>query len=152
ASQYAGKALEVLGDAVRHPKFRPEDLETERRVIAEEVAAERLEPDRVVIAQLFRMAFPSHPYGNDVLGSPEAVGQMSRSVVQQFFADEYTPSNATVVIVGDVDGSAVVSQVRTAFGVGQTPGAAVLSKMPVPDPPPVARRETIQRESREAFL
>src|SRR6266567_9563890 len=56
ASQYAGKALEVMGDAVRHPKFRPADLESERRVIAEEILAERLDPERVVLAHLFHMA------------------------------------------------------------------------------------------------
>ena len=49
-------ALNVLGDALRHPKFRPDDLEVERRVIAEELAARRLEPDRVVLSRLFRTA------------------------------------------------------------------------------------------------
>ena len=86
ASPYAGKALEVLGDAVRHPKFRPADLEAERRVIAEEIAAQRLEPDRVVTARLFRMAYPHHPYGHDVLGTPADVTKINRAVVQQFFA------------------------------------------------------------------
>jgi zinc protease len=152
ASQYAEKALEVLGDAVRHPKFRSEDLESERRVIAEEVAAERLQPDRIVTARLFQMAFPHHPYGSDVLGSPEAIAGMNRAVVQQFFADQYTPSNATVVIVGDVDPPAILPRVRTAFGVDATPGNPVPRKLPDLDPPPQGSRDVMKGEGQEAFL
>jgi zinc protease len=152
ASQYAFKALDVLGDALRHPKFRPADLELERRVIAEEIAAQRLEPDRVVMARLFRMAYPHHPYGDDVLGTTEAVSRMNRATVQQFFADQYTPSNATLVIVGDVDPAALLPRVRNAFGVDTTPGSPVPPKLPPPDPMPPASRETITGESREAYL
>jgi zinc protease len=121
-------------------------------VIAEEVAAQRLEPDRVVTAKLFQMAFPHHPYGNDVLGTTEATTQMNRAVVQQFFADQYTPSNATVVIVGDVDPAALVAQVRTAFGVDMTPGSPIPVRLPEPDPPPASRRETMKGEGQEAYL
>ncbi|MFL6117040.1 MAG: M16 family metallopeptidase, partial [Catenulispora sp.] len=149
---YAGKALEVLGDALRHPKFRPVDLESERRVISEEVAAQRLEPERVVSARLFQMAFPHHPYGNDVLGTPEAVAKMNRAVVQQFFADQYTPSNATVVIAGDIDAAGIVAQVKAAFEVDRTPGNPVPAKLPDPDPLPRPGRDTVHGEGQEAFL
>lgn len=152
ASQYANKALEVLGDAMRHPKFRPDDLETERRVIAEEIAAERLEPDRVVTARLFHMAYPHHPYGHDVLGTPETVTKMTRAVVQQFFANQYTPSNATLVIVGDVDGAALAQRAKVAFGVESTPGSPVAQKLPAPDPPLAAARETIEGEGRQGYF
>jgi zinc protease len=152
ASQYAGKALEVLGDAVRHPKFRPADLESERRVIAEEIAAQRLEPDRVVTARLFRMAYPHHPYGHDVLGMPAEVSKINRAVVQQFFADQYTPSNATLVIVGDVDAATLAPRVKAEFGVEATPGNPVAQKLPAPDPPPAAARDTLEGEGREAYF
>src|SRR6266852_4199047 len=125
ASQYTGKALDVLGDALRHPKFRPADLELERRVIADEAAAQRLDPDRVVTDRLFHIAYPHHPYGSDVLGTPEMVKKMTRADVQQFFADQYTPSNATMVIVGDVDAATISARVRSAFGVEMTPGNPV---------------------------
>jgi zinc protease len=151
ASQYTGKALDVLGDALRHPKFRPADLELERRVIADEAAAQRLDPDRVVTDRLFHIAYPHHPYGSDVLGTPDSIAKMTRADVQQFFADQYTPSNATMVIVGDVDAAAVAARVRSAFGVERTPGNPVAAKLPSPDPPPAAARETIAGNGEEAY-
>jgi hypothetical protein len=151
ASQYTGKALDVLGDALRHPKFRPADLELERRVIADEAAAQRLGPERVVTDRLFHIAYPHHPYGSDVLGTPEKVTKMSRADVQQFFADQYTPSNATMVIVGDVDAATISARVRSAFGVEMTPGNPVAAKLPPPDPPPAASRETIEGIGEEAY-
>jgi zinc protease len=159
ASQHADKALEVLGDALRHPKFRPADLEAERRVIAEEIAAQRLEPDRVVAARLFRMAFRDHPYGHDVMGTQDSVAKMNRATVQQFFADQYTPSNATLIIVGDVDASALLPRVKTAFGVDQTPGNPIPAPLPpvAPSPrrpvaPGGAAREMIDGDGREAYF
>jgi zinc protease len=150
ASQYAGRALDVLGDAVRHPKFRPEDIEIERRVIAEEAVAQHLDPERVVHNRLFRMAFPHHPYGSDILGTPETIVKLGRPAVQQFFADQYTPSNATLIISGDVDGAALIPHVRAAFGVDATPGNPVSAPLPAPDPPPAAARETIQGQGEAA--
>jgi zinc protease len=152
ASQYANKALEVLGDALRHPKFRQEDLEVERRVIADEIAAQRLDPHRVVAARLFHMAYPNHPYQHDVLGTRDTVGKMDRATVQQFFADHYTPSNATLVIVGDVTAASVLPHVKTVFGVEATPGNPVSVKLPETDPLPKAARETIEGLGRLAFF
>jgi zinc protease len=152
ASADVGKALDVLGDAVRHPKFRPEDLEMERRVIAEEVAAEQLEPERVVTAHLFALAFPHHPYGHDVLGTPEAIARMNRTTVQQFFAEQYTPSNATLVIVGDVSAAAMPARVRDAFGVDVTPGSPVAAKLPPVDPWPAAAGRTLTADTQEFYF
>ncbi len=152
ASQHVGKALEVLGDALRHPKFRPADLEAERRVISEEVAAQKLEPERVVMARLFRMAYPHHPYRFDVLSTPEGVAKMSRATVQQYFADQYTPSNSALVIVGDVNSAEMLPQVRAAFGVDATPGSPVPLKLPPADPLPTATRETIDGDGELAYF
>jgi zinc protease len=152
ASQYVDRALWALGDALRHPKFRAADLETERRIIAEEMAARRMEPDRIVTAQLFRMAYPNHPYGHDVMGAPADVLKMSRGIVQQYFADHYTPSNATLVIAGDVTLKAVLPLVRAAFAVDATPGNPAPPKLPAPDPPPKAARETLEGRSRLAYF
>src|SRR5262249_34574526 len=103
-------------------------------------------------ARLFRMAYPHHPYGHDVLGAPSGVNKMTRAVVQQFFADQYTPSNATLVIVGDVDAAALVPRVKADFGVEATPGNPLSQKLPAPDPPPAAARDTIEGETREVYF
>jgi zinc protease len=152
ASQYVDRALDVLGDALRHPKFRQEDLEAEGRVITDEIAAQRLDPDRIVAARLYRMAYPNHPYGQDVMGTPEAVSNMNRTTVQQFFADHYTPSNATLVVVGDVTTAAVLPRVKTAFGVEATPGNPTPAKLPEADPLPKAARETLDATGRLAYF
>src|SRR4051794_34465112 len=38
AGRYVGKALSVIGEALRKPQFRPEDFESEKPVILEELA------------------------------------------------------------------------------------------------------------------
>jgi zinc protease len=152
ASQHVEKALAVLGDALRHPKFRSQDMEAERRVIADEIEAHRLDPEQEVTAHLFRMAYPRHPYRYDVLGTAEEMAKMTRATVQQFFADHYTPSNATLVIVGDVDGGALAAKVRADFGVEATPGNPLPPKLPPVDPPPPAAREAIAGTGELAYL
>jgi zinc protease len=113
--------------------------------------AQRLDPERVIAARLFRLAYSHHPYGSDVMGTPTSVLKMTRAMVQQYFADNYTPSNATLVIVGDVNSAALVPRVRAAFGVEMTPGNPLPLKLPPTDPLPKTERETMEREGRLGY-
>jgi zinc protease len=58
----------------------------------------------------------SHPYYGNVIGSMEEIAAATVADVQDFFRTYYTPSNATLVIAGDIDPIQTKALVSKYFG------------------------------------
>ena len=56
-------ATTLLLDVVEAPALRPDELESEREVILEELAAAEDDPDDVAVMHLFEGLYPDHPLG-----------------------------------------------------------------------------------------
>lgn len=123
-------AVDVLLDVVSDPALRPSDVDSEREVILEELAAADEDPDDVCAVQLFEALFPGHPLGREVLGRLETIAAMDRGAIAGFFADWYTPANLVVVAAGAVDHDELVDEVGRTFS-GRAPGGR--PERPAPD-------------------
>src|SRR6476660_908168 len=62
ASQFARMGLDILGDAVRHSAFDPEELAREIEVVCEEIKRSQDTPSRRASRELFATAYAQHPY------------------------------------------------------------------------------------------
>jgi predicted Zn-dependent peptidase len=125
-------ALDVLLDVVADPALRPADVEGEREVILEELAAAADDPDDVCAVQLFEQLFPGHPLGREVLGSEESIAGLDRDAIAGFFAEWYTATNLVVVASGAVDHDRLVDAVAGAFS-SRVPGPAPRRSAPGED-------------------
>ena len=67
--EHLGLALDILADVVWHPAFRPDEVESERRVILEEIGMRDDTPDDLVHELANEALFPDHPLGRAVLGT-----------------------------------------------------------------------------------
>ena len=61
-------AFDILADVLWSPAFRPDDVESERQVILEEIGMRDDTPDDLVHDLFARAHFPEHPLGREVLG------------------------------------------------------------------------------------
>lgn len=59
---------------------------------------------------------PGHPYNGAVIGSMKDLSAATLDDVKGFFKDYYTPSNATLAIVGDFETEAVKASIQKYFG------------------------------------
>ncbi len=85
---------------------------------------------------LLEALFPAgHPYNGAVIGSMADLSAATLADVKGFFRDYYTPSNATLAIVGDFDTAAVKASVQKYFG-----GLADRPIKPTPELNPPAPR------------
>jgi predicted Zn-dependent peptidase len=121
----AATGIELLGDVLTRPLLLDEDVESERRVILEELAMDDDSPDDVALRTLARQLFGDHGLGRDTAGERATVKSISTADVRQFFAAHYRTGATTVAIAGDVDHDAVVAEVAAAFadmpdGVGRS--------------------------------
>ena len=119
-STLAARAAELRGLPVVSPvsrgDLRPDDVEGERQVILEELAAVEDDPDDVVGIRLFESLFPGHPLGREVLGTEDTISSLTRDDVAGFFERWYQPANLVVVGAGMVDHDVLVAQAAARFG------------------------------------
>ncbi len=99
-------------------------------------------PYGIVEEELWHQLFPpDHPYHANVIGSHADIESASLEDVRQFFRDYYTPNNASLAIVGDVDARQVRALVERYFGslpAGKEP------PRPVPQPTTVTSEKRVQ--------
>ena len=102
ASQFARMGLDILGDAVRHSAFDPEELAREIEVVCEEIKRSQDTPSRRASRELFATAYARHPYRLPVIGTDASVRSFTREKVLEFYGRHYTPANLVLAAAGDV--------------------------------------------------
>jgi predicted Zn-dependent peptidase len=77
-------------------------------------------PVGTLVEQFLGTAFIAHPYGFPAIGWPSDIQNITVGQLMQFFDTYYTPSNATIAIVGDIDPDEVIRLAEKYFGQFQS--------------------------------
>ena len=110
-------AVDVLGDMVTNSVISGEDVEAERDVILDEIAMHDDDPDDVVHNLFAAQAWGENsPLGRPIAGTVDSITALSRDQIRRFYRRHYRPANLVVAAAGNVDHTALVRQVRKAFG------------------------------------
>lgn len=131
--EHATLALEVLADLVLRPLLREQDLELEREVILEEIAAVEDTPDDLVFDLHAARLWDGHPYGFSILGNRDTVSSLQVADLRRVHQEQYCRSNLVVAAAGNLDPDRFSGEVAAAFA-GAPQGAAV-GEILVPDRP-----------------
>jgi zinc protease len=105
-------------DRFQRLSYSEEQFRTETGAVLGEYYTIASNPTERMVETLFGMAFTRHTYGHTTMGKLEDICRMptlfehSRSFFRRF----YTPDNAIVLAVGDVDHAAVMELVRRHYG------------------------------------
>ncbi|WP_022886962.1 M16 family metallopeptidase [Glaciibacter superstes] len=104
-------AVDVLTDMVTSSLLDPDEFETERGVILEELAMADDDPADVANERFFEAVLGEHPLGRAIGGSPEAIRSASRAAVWEHFQANYRPQDLVITVAGAVDHDVLVAQV-----------------------------------------
>jgi zinc protease len=118
--------LALESDRMRHARFAAEEVEVERRVIAEEARRELDQPWVRLERAHLAACYPAHPYRNPVLGWAEHLEGIGSEDLRRFYRTHYRAGGATLVVVGAVSAQRLLDRVRRHFGgipAGRTPPA-----------------------------
>lgn len=107
----ADMGVDILSDIVWTPAFRPEEFESERQVILEEILMHADDPADLVHDVLAEALYPHHPLGREVLGDAGTVSAMTARDVARFHEHHYRPGNIVVAAAGAVDHDRIVDRV-----------------------------------------
>ena len=105
-------ALDILSDIVWTPALRPDEVESERQVILEEIKMRDDTPDDLVHDVFAGALFPEHPLGREISGSQDTISAVTRDQIAEYHAAHYVPSNVVVAVAGNVDHDDVVERVE----------------------------------------
>jgi predicted Zn-dependent peptidase len=108
-------ATRLLTDMLCNPAIRPDDLDSERRVVLEELALLEDTPEDLVHQAAAQALFGDHPLGREVMGSVGSVAGITPAPLKVFHSDNYLPSNLVVAAAGSVDHEAVCDWVSDIF-------------------------------------
>lgn len=108
--------LELEADRMRNALINPEQLESEKRVVTSELQGNENNPGYRLSRAVRKAAFPNHPYGLTVGGTKADVENFSLERVRYYYENYYSPDNATLVIVGDINTEATLKAVKEKFG------------------------------------
>ena len=108
-------ALEIEANRMQYSLFDPEEFESERKVILEELYQSHDQPWQVLEEELDSTLYKSHSYHHPVIGWVSDIEHVTRDEVFGYYKKHYHPSNAILVVVGDVDTPHVLQKVKELF-------------------------------------
>ena len=127
-------AIDVILDMVTSAAFDPEDFDTERGVILEELAMNDDDPSDVAHEKFTEAVLGGHPLGRPIGGTPDIIKAVTRDSMLAHYAEHYVPQGLIVTAAGGVDHDIVCALVADALAKG---GWDVTTQQA-----PLARRDT----------
>jgi zinc protease len=132
--------MRLEADRMANMILNQEQLDTEREVVKNErLLRVDNDPDGKLYEDLYDKHFGSHPYGHPTIGWMADIEAISLADCLDFYRVYYSPSNATVVVVGDVQTAQVLALARTYYA-----GIPAQAIPPRRQPTPMAPREEQQ--------
>lgn len=118
-------ALDLESDRMRNLLMDPKEVHSERDVVMEE---RRLryedDPQNSLFEEVVAAAFKVHPYQRPVIGWMSDVCSLERDDLYRYYRRYYSPRNAFIVIVGDVNSGEMIEKVKAYFeGIPSAPSA-----------------------------
>ena len=88
----------------------------ERGAIEQEVAQDLSEPAYILYEKMRAAMFAGTPYAHDALGTRPSFEKTTAQALKSFHDSWYAPNNAILVIAGDVDPKATLTEIKQLFG------------------------------------
>ena len=111
------KMMALEADRMANLRFTPADFASEIKVVMEERRMRTDDnPQALVHETLNSMAFQAHPYRRPVIGWMSDLENMTWHDVRDWYQRWYTPDNAYLLVVGDVEHEAVFREAERTYG------------------------------------
>lgn len=110
-------AFKLEADRMANLQLTKEEFDKEIKVVMEERRWRTDDKPQAQVNEEFQaIAYKAHPYQRPVVGWMNDLENMTYLDAQEWYKAWYAPNNATIVVIGDIDASAVFKLAKDYFG------------------------------------
>ena len=121
-------AFNLLHLALTEPRFDAAPVERVRNQLLSILAGNAEDPNYVAARRWYAAAFPNHPYGRPVDGTPETLKTITAADLHEFVNERLAKDNLTIGVVGDITAAELAPLLDSTFG--QLPDHAAPDDVP----------------------
>ena len=114
--EHTGDAFGLMSEMLLAPALPPDEIDSEREVVLEEIAMYEDEPSDRVHDVLAEAIHGDHPLGRRVLGRSEVIGSIPVPDIAGYHDSRYTADNIVVAAAGHVEHEGIVELAQAKFG------------------------------------
>jgi zinc protease len=125
-------ALPIMADVALRPTFPAQDLERLRQERLTALLQARDDPAQIAPLAFARVVFgPTHRYGTGQAGTEATLTGFTAQDLRSFHQAMYQPSNATLIVAGDITADAAMPLLEQQFGSWKTADAVRRAAVPL---------------------
>jgi zinc protease len=109
-------ALQAQATCVRGVDDSQAEWDQERGAIEQEVSRDLSNPIYKFLDQMNNDIFADTPYAHDPLGTRPSFDKTTGAMLKDFYDKWYSPSNAILVVVGDVEPATTLAKIKDMYG------------------------------------
>ena len=112
-----GPAFDLMADVALRPTFADSEVTRQRELRRTAIIQQRDQPNAIAAVAFPAIVFgTAHPYGRPIGGTEASTAALTRERVVEFYRVYYRPSNARLLIVGDISLAEARQLVTARFG------------------------------------
>jgi zinc protease len=138
--------LTMEADRMVHSFIARKDLDSEMTVVRNEFEMGENNPAYVLGQRVMEAAFSWHNYGHPTIGARSDIENVSIERLKAFYRTYYQPDNATLIVTGNFEPTAVLRIIQKTFGAVPRP-SRVLPQLYTAEPPQDGEREIVLRRT-----
>src|SRR5215471_10485249 len=114
--QHLAALMELEADRMVNLQLPEDQVAPELRVIANERRGNETSPSYLLMEGVRAKLYPDHPYGRSAIGTEAEIAKLDRAKALAFYQRYYGPSNAILLVAGDVEEGEVRALAEKTFG------------------------------------
>jgi predicted Zn-dependent peptidase len=115
-NQHLSRTLDLFEDILFHSEFPEKELEKEKSIIHDEISSYKDSPEDAIVDDFEDILFKNHSLGHNILGTTESLNSFTKSDIQAFLKDNYSPENMVIGITANKSLNRVKSICEKYFG------------------------------------
>jgi len=108
--------LDVITDMAINPTIDPKELESEKKVVLEELERGEDSPNSLLFKSLQSMIWKDTTYEWPIIGYRDTIKAFNREKIMDYIATHYQPQSMMLAVVGKVDPDEVVKEAERLLG------------------------------------
>jgi len=109
---HLGNCMELLFDILMNPSFKTEHIDTEKKVIVEEIKMVDDNPSDSIMNYFYETVLDGHPLSLPILGTRNSLKEIKKPAILKYFKKEFDMSTAVISAAGNIKHSDLINEVK----------------------------------------